>query len=102
MPAISTWTNVNKSFPINIASATGLVAFPTQSCSEVTIYNPTSTVFYVTKSLTATLSGLTPVLGNTTTTIYGLTNANQLSAVVASSTDIYAVAKYFSISVQPW
>lgn len=99
------WQNINIVTSVNIASAGAgvLTCFPAANCSELVVYNTSdANVLYVTTSLNATLSGKIPVLPNSSTVVQGITNSNQVSAIPVGTTDIYAVARYYSAASQPW
>lgn len=94
------WTNTNIVTCVNLSAVSNLTQFPSAVCSEVEVYNDTNQTFYVSLDLTAPLQGKIPVFKNTMTTVYGLTNANQLTAIMDGHPGpVYAVAKYYSGSV---
>lgn len=97
------WINVNQVNCCNIANLNGLGKLPAYDCSEVVFYNPSATTtYYATTNLTAPLSGYVAILPNQATTVYGMTSSDQVSAVTATSTNIYAVAKFYACYTQPW
>ena len=106
MPAVPTTNNGTTFFNINECRSfkqtigTNLVALSSQPCSEVIIINKTG------GSLTIYDNGYSEnsfgfLLGsNESFTFRGITNANVVSAVAASSGDIYYRTQFFSLLPQ--
>ena len=106
MPAVpttnngSTFFNINECRSFKQTISTNLVALTAQPCSEVIIVNKTGgTVTIYDNGYSASNFGFL-LASNESFTFRGITNTNVVSAIAASSGDIYYRTQYFSLLPQ--
>lgn len=96
----STFYNINNCRSFKQTIGTNLVALTSQPCSEVIIVNKTgSNLTVYDNEYTGSSFGFL-LEDNESFTFRGVTNANMVSAVAASSGDIYYRTQYFSLLPQ--
>ena len=106
MPAVPTTNNGSTFFNINDCRSfkqtigTNLVSLTSYPCSEVVIVNKTGgAVTIYDNGFTASNCGFL-LSNNESFTFRGVTNSNSISAIAASSGDIYYRTQYFSLLPQ--